>query len=306
MCLKPPRATYDPSDTPAVIERHNKTFCVREDVEFLNPFGEKLCGSLWRESGFDLPTSCMIYLHSLGTNQFECINLIPFICNRDLAVFSFDFPGSGASGGDTIPLINNGTETVLSAAEMIRKRYRITQLGLWGRSMGAAVALDVVSSSNDFRFVVSDSAFSSASNIVYDQARMKNFPRLLVKLAEPYLKRQVRKLAGSAIDLQYPLAVVNSAKTPLLLGHGKRDNFVPLAQAEELFERYGFSDKQLYVFNAKHNTKRPDQWYEAAARFVYRKMEIDSKVRSYDSVYSGAKLHIGNIETVLREIQGIV
>ncbi|OHT16719.1 hypothetical protein TRFO_12978 [Tritrichomonas foetus] len=300
--LRPPRATYDLSNTVCLIESRGGDIYIRKDYTFDNGDHMTLHGSLWHVKDNPRPTSCIIFLHSLGTNQFECLNLVPFLCTPDLALFSFDFSGSGISEGDTIPLVGRGCHDVIAAANLLKTELNITQIGLWGRSMGAAIGLDTVSMTNEFSCIVSDSAFASTENIVYDQAKLNGFPKFFVKVAEPILKKEAEKIVGPALDVTYPLKDVTFSTTPLLMGHGKIDTFVPIQQAQQLFDRYGCSDKQLYIFNAKHNTTRPNQWYETAARFVYRKLGIDQKPRLYDSEYRNSLLHVGQLETVLVEV----
>ena len=100
-----------------------------------------------------------------------------------------------------------------------------------------------------------------------------------------------------------PLSDVPFAQTPLLMGHGKLDSFVPLHQAMDLFEQYGFSDKQLYVFNVKHNTSRPNQWFETVARFIYKKLGLEIEVRKYELIFRESQLHVGEKTLVLAEIE---
>ena len=299
--LRPPRATYDLNATVCVVESRSNSLYIRQDVTFQNDDSLTLYGSLWHERNHPHPTACIIFLHSLGTNQFECINLIPFLCTPELALFSFDFSGSGMSDGDTIPLVGRGSQDVFAAYNVLKNKFGITQIGLWGRSMGAAIGLDTVSISNDFACIVSDSAFASTEEIVYDQARINGYPKFLINIAKPILMKQAKKIVGPSLDIQYPIKDVSFSATPLLMGHGKIDSFVSVSQAQELFNKYGCSDKQLYVFNAKHNTARPNQWYEAAARFVYRKLGIDQKPRMYDIEYRNALLHIGELDYVLAD-----
>lgn len=299
--LRPPRATYDLNATVCVVESRSNSLYIRQDVTFQNDDSITLYGSLWHERNHPQPTACIIFLHSLGTNQFECINLIPFLCTPELALFSFDFSGSGMSGGDTIPLVGRGSQDVFAAYNLLKNKFGITQIGLWGRSMGAAIGLDTVSISNDFACIVSDSAFASTEEIVYDQAKINGYPKFLINIAKPILMKQAKKIVGPTLDIQYPIKDVSFSSTPLLMGHGKIDSFVSVSQAQELFNKYGCSDKQLYVFNAKHNTARPNQWYEAAARFVYRKLGIDQKPRMYDIEYRNALLHVGELNYVLAD-----
>ncbi|OHS98353.1 hypothetical protein TRFO_08942 [Tritrichomonas foetus] len=297
--LRPPRATYDLDNTICAIENKYDDLFIRTDVEFDNGDNLKLYGSLWRNYRHPHPTSCIIFLHSLGMNQFECVNIVPFLCTPDLAVFSFDFTGSGKSDGDTIPLIGRGCHDVMTAANFLRTQFQISRIGLWGRSMGAAIGLDTVSISNDFECIVSDSAFASTDQIIYDQAKMNKLPPFFVNLVKPILRKEALKIVGPAFDLNYPLNDVTYASTPLFMGHGKEDSFVPVLQAHELFDKYGCSDKQLFIFDAKHNTPRPPQWYEAAARFIYRKLGIDQKPRMYEVEYKYARLHIGVLNEII-------
>lgn len=299
--LRPPRATYDLNATVCAVESRSNSLYIRRDVVFQNDDSLTLYGSLWHDRNNPHPTSCIIFLHSLGTNQFECINLIPFLCTNDLALFSFDFSGSGMSDGDTIPLVGRGSQDVFAAYNVLRNQFGISQIGLWGRSMGAAIGLDTVSISNDFTCIVSDSAFASTEKIIYDQAKINGYPKFLINIAKPILMKQAKKIVGPTLDISYPIKDVSFSSTPLLMGHGKIDSFVSVGQAQELFNKYGCSDKQLYVFNAKHNTARPNQWYEAAARFVYRKLGIDQKPRMYDIEYRNSLLHVGELDFVLAD-----
>lgn len=302
VALKPRRASYDPSSTLFVIEC-DKNIYVRKHAEFKTSRGLTLTGGFWTDKSAETPASCLIYLHSLGSNQFEAINLVPFLCSTDLAVFSFDFSGSGLSDGDVIPLVGNGTEEVFAATEYLRKEYNIHQFGLWGRSMGAAIAMDAVSLSNDFACIVSDSSYYSVEDVAYDQAGLNGFPVCVVKMFAPYIKKQAAKLVGPNFDCGFPKGEVMYAKTPLLMGHGKKDTFVPLPQAQKLFNLYGFNDKQLYIFEATHNTSRPIQWYETASRFIIRKMGLDQEKRLYGRVYGNSRLHVGKLETILEDIE---
>ena len=53
----------------------------------------------------------------------------------------FDFAGCGKSGGDYISLGWWERDDVAMIVEHLRKRRRVSTIGLWGRSMGAATAL---------------------------------------------------------------------------------------------------------------------------------------------------------------------
>jgi fermentation-respiration switch protein FrsA (DUF1100 family) len=86
------------------------------------------------------------------------------------------------------------------------------------------------------------------------------------------IRKSARSDFGFVFDVAFPIRDVPKARTPVLLGHGARDNFVPLAHSRRIFSAYGLADKQLYVFDAEHFKSRPYHWYGVAGRFVYKKL----------------------------------
>ena len=300
----PPRATYDPDNTVSAMTCECGDVIERHKVEFLVDDHLKLMGSLWtmRTSNNVQPTCCCIYLHSLGTNQFEVLNIVPLLCNSSVAVFGFDFPGCGISEGDAIPLDGNGFKVVLAAKEHLKTHFQIREFAIWGRSMGAAIALHTVSVSNEFNCCIADSSFETTKRIVLDQARENHIPQVLVRMAYPVFRKYAREFAGMDIDSPFPLEFVSQARTPLLMGHGLRDTFVPPHHSRHIYDRYGYKVKQLYMFPGKHNSTRPARWYEAAGRFIYRYFGIPGWFRQYVPIYTTTTLHIGEINIVLEDI----
>lgn len=299
--FRPPRHSYDPDRTVSVVT-NNQIVYVRKAYEFKNQRGNKLYGSLWTDRAARMPDNCLLYLHSLGTNQFEALNLVPFMTSQDLALFSFDFPGCGISEGDHIPLDGSGIHDVLAACDFLDSQFHFKKYAVWGRSMGAAIALHSVSASNRFTCCVSDSAFQNTESVVFDQADQNGIPRFAITLIEPIIKYQANKMLKTNIIAPYPLSEVPYSTTPLLMGHGRQDTFVSPSQAQHLFDCYGFADKQLYLFDARHNSVRPYQWYETASRFIYRKLGIKPVKRFYDAIFTGSELHSGIQEVILADI----
>ena len=299
--FRPPRHSYDPERTVSVVTNGPNIY-VRKGASFKNNKDNLLYGSLWYDRSAPIPPNCLIYLHSLGTNQFEGLNLISFMCSPDLSVFTFDFPGCGISEGDYIPLDGSGINDVKAAVEYLDDNYHFEKYALWGRSMGAAIALQTASSSLRFCCCVSDSAFKNTKSVVYDQADQNGIPKFAISLIEPIIKHQANQILHTDVLSPSPLREVPFSQTPLLMGHGKQDSFVTLPQAQYLFDMYGCPDKQLYIFDARHNSVRPYQWYETASRFIYRKMGLTPNKRFYDAVFNSSMLHSGLQERILEDV----
>lgn len=298
--LFPPRMTYDLDDTICAITDDYNNAYVRTDVCIPTADGHSIKGSLWRDLSSMNPNNCVIFLHALGMNQFECVHLVPFLCRKDLAIFSFDFQSHGIADGNLIPLIGGGAEDVLIAVDHLKSEFGIQHFSLWGRSMGASIALDVAAvSGSTFKCVVADSGFASTLHVINDQAKMNGFPSLVIGILYGYAKKSTQRRLGTKVDCHFPINHVQHASIPLLLGHGSVDSFIPLEQGRGLFVQYGGKEKQMYIFPGQHNSQRPHQWYESAARFIYRKMDLQENIRDYEYIYASAKLHAGDVDEII-------
>ena len=320
--------------------------------------------SLWHSRGCS-PPNCLIYLHSAGMNQFEALNIVPYIVNEHISLFAFDFPGCGKSSSELLPFDGNGPSYVMSCARYLHRVEKIEKFALWGRSMGAAIALHTVSLYSDsFSSIVSDSAFSDLDSLINDQLKSKGCPKLLIKSIKKYFKKKVNKfyheksspkiakeksepsnfkwrkkyrvcntrdvpketsikVAESVVndevdefycnsddyvirnnkvevDFCFPLSCISKATVPLLIGHGNQDRYVPPSHGQRIFKSYGSMNKQLYTFDAVHFKSRPYYWYDNAVRFIYK--HINVRPRFYEFVYGGSNLHIGDVDTILRNL----
>jgi pimeloyl-ACP methyl ester carboxylesterase len=301
--LFPARQVYDSSDSVSVITSCHHNMFFRLDVSIPGSGGHVIQGSLWRDVQYLSPTACIIYLHALGTNQFEALDLVPFACNRQLALFSFDFQSHGNSNGNAIPLFGGGAEDVHLVCDHLRSHFGMRRLALWGRSMGACVSYEVASCSNPpIDCIVADSSYASIGQFVADQGKSTKLPEFVVGMLYRYFRKNAADSYHVGFDDDFPINRISHARVPLLLGHGNDDAFVPLEQGRELFARYGGRKKLMYIFPATHNTDRPAEWYETAARFVSRELGVRVRTRHYQQVFDSAELHVGPLESVLPEV----
>jgi len=133
---------------------------------------------------------CVIYLHCNTGNRVEANNIIDVLLPKDIAVLSFDFAGCGNSEGEFISLGWYEAEDLKLIVNWIKKRKKITKIGLWGRSMGAVTALLYTGLfDRDFSALVLDSPFSCLKELALDMISEKTgFPRLLSKPVFSYIQ----------------------------------------------------------------------------------------------------------------------
>ena len=123
--IAPPRCSYNRNKIMNVVTDERKIAYIREDVDFTTRAGINVFGSLYRQDGYPIPSSVMIYSHSMGMNQFEALNLVPYLVTPELALFAFDYPASGISGGEFIVVDGTGASVVLDIVEELKNSYKM-------------------------------------------------------------------------------------------------------------------------------------------------------------------------------------
>lgn len=301
--LCPPRIPVPVENNVYAITADNNIF-LGEAFEVQAPDGILLKGMYWRIREGMHPKACLIYLHSLGANHCEALHLVPFLVSKDLSVCSFDFPGCGISGGDHVPLNSDTIQYVVTCHDFLEETYGVEHFAIWGRSLGAAAALQTASTTNMFACLIADSSYACVDRIIADHGEMNGFPRWALKAVVPTAKRYIGNQVGVDVDSLSPLADIISATTPLLMGHSKDDNLFPVQQAIELFEKYGYLDKQLNIFEGRHNSVRPSSWYETAEKFIFNRLGLPNPERNYYHLLLAAELHRGTKEDVYHDLLG--
>ena len=83
------------------------------------------------------PSPCLIYLHCNSGSRLEGLIYVEELLKRNISVCLFDFSGSGLSEGEYISLGWFEIEDVEIVVKYLRNTGKVTNIALWGRSMGA-------------------------------------------------------------------------------------------------------------------------------------------------------------------------
>ena len=79
----------------------------------------------------------------------------------------FDFSGCGNSEGQWVTLGHKECEDLKAVVEYVQEHKRVSKVGLWGRSMGAAASLLYMAKNPGAASAVAlDSGFSDLTNVI--------------------------------------------------------------------------------------------------------------------------------------------
>jgi uncharacterized protein len=215
------------------------------------------------------PRGNVIFCHGHGRNRGHCAGLLQTFHDLRLNVLAFDFRGHGASAGDTSTFGHREVQDLLAAAAYMDQRCPGQPLFLVGVSLGAAVSLQALPDLANVRGVWSEGSFARFGHAVDH------------KFA--WLPAPVR---GSVVELYYvlgwldcglwgpslnPVERLRTVTVPVCFCHATRDDLVPLAEGQALYQTYEGRKEHWWVEGATHYNVRQQnrpEYLSRLARFL--------------------------------------
>jgi len=277
--IRPPRADYkeEAMGPPAFV------FCgrrfTRTDFALKTKRGLALQCSHWEpvERASDrIPV--VIYMHGNSSARVEVIPQLSYLLSLGLAVFSFDFAGSGKSDGDYVSLGYYEREDLMCVIAHLRATNVVSTIALWGRSMGAATALMHGDRDPSIACMILDSPFSDLTQLAEEMVEKGreqgiNVPGFVVSVAIRMIRGSVKKQAGVDIKNISPISHADKCFIPALFVAGEHDDFINKKHSEAIHARYA-GDKNLIVVEGDHNSPRPKFMFDSVSIFLQTCLQI--------------------------------
>ena len=184
----------------------------------------------------------IVALHGWPADKGNIFPVI-FFLSQKYNLFLFDFRALGKSEGKYSTVGAREQGDLLAAIEYLKSRD-IDQIGVWGFSMGAAVALMTAPKAPEIQAVIAETSYASLDRMAPEAFR---FP--LIKYPLAYLTGVWAKLF-LGIDMK-SVSPVESAKhidIPVLIIHSTNDEVIPFSHAELLKEALKDNPKAEFWF----------------------------------------------------------
>jgi dipeptidyl aminopeptidase/acylaminoacyl peptidase len=222
-----------------------------EELTLETPDGIPL--SCWLIKAEGRSRGTILYLHGVSESKIVGLPLTRQLHLLGYNVFLYDSRRHGDSGGI---YCTYGFYEKYDAAAVInylvcREDLELGAIGVFGNSMGAAVAIQLASIDPRVGAVVAESGFATLRSVFDD------YQRRMIKLPWHYLRnlviRRSEKLAGFKASAVSPLESVRSVHVPLLIVHGAADERIK-ASYSELVYRNANEPRELWLLpNARHH-----------------------------------------------------
>ncbi len=223
-----------------------------EDFEFSSRDGIRL-------SGWFIPCpgarSTIVLCHGFPNNRSEMLPWVRMLKDVDANLLLFDFRAMGLSEGDLCSIGSEEVKDLLGALDYLGSREDSADLpiGVFGLSMGGAVAIMTAAMDNRIDAVATHGAYATLDRAIHQRSRLFLGP-LHPALAHP-VKWWARRWSAIHPRLVSPLDVVGKiAPRPVLILHGGRDMIARSADARDLY-RSASAPRRLAIFPRSWHVK---------------------------------------------------
>ena len=269
--IRPERDIYKEEDLGPKLFRFNNIVYCRNDYDILDFQGNLLKLSFIEPDPDNRPSDimpCVLYLHENSGSRLQGLGVKLHLLKRNINLCTFDFAGSGLSEGKYISLGYHEKNQVRNVVDFLERLPGVGNIGIWGRSMGAATTLLYTPTDKRIKCIVVDSPFSDFRKLAKEICQSNiTVPGLLIEGAISIIGSTVYNKNGMDVNDIKPINSVKKCYVPAIFIHAQDDTFVKYKHSEKLFQNYGGSIKKLKGVFGGHNGARPRNLMEEVGEF---------------------------------------
>ncbi len=185
----------------------------------------------------------IILLHGYPADKGNILPAMAFLSST-YNLLLFDFRYLGQSDGAYSTLGAKETEDLLSALRFLKSRD-VTEVGIWGFSVGGAVALLVAPQAPEIKAIVSESSYAQL-DILSSQLYRVPVLRYPLGFLTNFWARIILGMNTTNIS---PAKIAQNLMIPILIIHSKNDEVIPFEHA-------------LLLQKAFKNNPKAEFWFE--------------------------------------------
>ena len=252
----------------------------RKDYELISSMGYTMkCSFVEPEISYrpkdEMPL--VLYLHGNSSSRLEGMRMTEELLKRDINLFLIDFPGCGLSGGEYISLGYHEKDDVGVIIDFIENLPGVGNIGIWGRSMGAATTMLYAHKDPRVKAICVDSPFADFKKLAKELTlRYANIPNFILETILSFIRSTIKKKNGMDINLLKPIEAAKKTFQPVLFIHAKNDELIGYQHSNDLFEVYKGPKSIKLLDTGGHNSRRPAIIIKQIGDFFKKYLNIDN------------------------------
>ncbi len=208
--------------------------------------GLKLAGLLLKTE--QVPAKgTVILVHGIRSSKEYFLPIAQWLNQRGYHALLLDQRAHGESDGKYCTFgVQEKRDVRIWVDELVAENQEVTPIGIWGQSLGGAVALQALACDDRLEFGIIESAFSDFASIVHDYFKL--FLGVEMPFITDYLIWRAGQVAGFDPACVVPAQSAKQIQQPVFMVHGERDNRIDWHYARTNFDNLASTDKTFITY----------------------------------------------------------
>lgn len=206
----------------------------------------------WVHSKQNSVRGVIILVHGIGNCKESFMELSNSLAKQGIESVFFDNRAHGQSSGQYTTYGFKEKKDISEIIDHIKAKNSEVPVGIWGNSLGGAIAIQAMEYDKRIEFGLVESTFTDLGQIVYDYKKrfLKGFG---LRFASDIALNKAGEIAGFDPLKVKPIQSVKNIHQPIFIAHGDADVSIKFEYGKSLYENAGTNQKEFYrVYNGGH------------------------------------------------------
>jgi len=197
------------------------------------------------------PKATIILLHGIRSSKEQWQTVASWLNKKGYNAVALDLRGHGESEGQYTTFGYLEKKDVSILMDSLTNRGIKKPFGIWGHSLGGAIALQTLAVDKRLQFGIIESSYADFDQITKDYAQY--YLHFELDDFQEWLNKRAGALAGFPVDKVNPADYTPEIYQPILIIHGTADPKIKPENARILYRTLSSKQKEIvWVRGAKH------------------------------------------------------
>lgn len=222
------------------------------------------------------PRAIIVLLHGIGSSKEVWKDEMKWLATQGISSYAFDNRAQGKSEGRYVTFGAHEKHDLSLIVDYVTKQHTDTPLGVWGFSLGGAIALQNLAIEDRWSFAIIESTFSRLDEVVRAYQKRLSQGYSLNWITNYSLKR-AGKIANFNPEDVSPMESAKQITVPVFHGHGSADLNISVQHAHRIHDNLAHPNCELIIIdNAGHG----DLHLKGGTAYLEQKIAFLDKVLS--------------------------
>ena len=198
------------------------------------------------------PKANIVLLHGIRSNKEHWHNMALWLNRNGYNAIALDMRAHGESQGTYCSFGYYEKQDISKLIDTLQAQGFNQNFGIWGHSLGAAVALQTLAVDKRLKFGIVESSYADFKQITKDYSRY--YLHFESDYLNNFLLERAAEKACFPLDQVNPVDYCAAIDQPVMIVHGIADHKINVKNARVLYDKITGKQKQLVLINGAGHT----------------------------------------------------